>query len=108
MNAGVRISPRRIAMRPARALPSVASTVKVKRGASEAIDEGEPGQRVGGNRAQRRIAVIVNGVRKARGQVVADLGLEAGRGEDAGVVRIDDDRRRASTVGDEVGVLGKL
>src|SRR5688572_33318271 len=31
MNAGVRISPRRIAMRPVRALPSVASRVNWKR-----------------------------------------------------------------------------
>jgi hypothetical protein len=41
MNAGVRISPRRIRMAPMRARPSVASIAKAKRGASEAIDERE-------------------------------------------------------------------
>src|SRR5690606_41059627 len=90
MNAGVRISPRRMAMRPIRALPSVASTVKAKRGASEAIDEREPGQGIGRDRTDGRVAVIIERVRQARGQAVADLGFEAAGQEQAGIVGIDE------------------
>src|SRR6478735_3362919 len=78
MNAGVRISPRRIAMRPVRALPSVASMENAKRGFSEGINEREPGQGVGGNRTRGRVAVVIDRVRQARGQPVADPGLEPG------------------------------
>src|SRR6478609_10215649 len=78
MNAGVRISPRRIWMRPVRALPSRASMVKAKRVISEGIDEREPRQSVGRDRARWWIAVVVDRVRQARGQPVADAGLEPG------------------------------
>src|SRR3990170_7974468 len=90
MNAGVRISPRRIAMRPVRAFPSRASMVNRKRGRSEPINEREPRLGVGRDRAGRRFAVVVDRVRQARGQAVADPGLEPGGGENAGRGRIDD------------------
>src|SRR5262245_40277880 len=119
MNAGVRISPRRIAMRPVRALPSRASMVNWKRvigaaygqlgiaGRSEAVDEREAGQRVGRNRAHRRVAVIVNRVRQAGGQAVADLRLEAGRQQRADGPGIDEDRRFPRGVGHQVCLLGE-
>src|SRR5690606_8748047 len=108
MNAGVRISPRRIAMRPARALPSAASIVKAKRGASEAIDEREAGGGVGGDGTGGRDAVVIDRIAEARRQAVGDRRLEAAGQQDAGRGRIDDDLARGAGVGDDVGVLGEL
>src|SRR5690606_3789815 len=98
MNAGVRISPRRMAMRPVRALPSVASMLKAKRDALEVIDQREPGQRVGRNGARGRIAVVVDRVRQAGRQAIADFGFEAGCREDAGRGRIDENGGRTAGV----------
>src|SRR5688500_795273 len=89
MNAGVRISPRRSAIRPVRAFPSRASMEKAKRGSSEGIDEREPRERIGRDRAWRRVAVVVDRVGDARGEPVADPRVEAGGRDDAGIVRID-------------------
>src|SRR6187399_719130 len=105
MNAGVRISPRRMAMRPVRAFPSLASMEKAKRGASEAIDEREPGLGVGRDRAGRRVAVIVHGIGQTRREALAEGCFEAGCEQQAGRVRVDDDRGRAPGIGHHVGIL---
>src|SRR5688572_1751654 len=104
MKAGVRISPRRMAIRPVRTLPSVASMLKANRVTrrSETVDEREAREGVGCDRAGRRIAVVIDLIRQARSQPVAHLGLQSRHQIERGVSRIHEHRSLTAGFGDHV------
>src|SRR5690606_3985293 len=106
MKAGVRISPRRMAISPVRALPSRASMVNLKRGGrSEAIEQRKSRKSVGRNRAFRGIAVMVKRERQARRELLADFRFEACSQEHGSVGRIEDHGCLSAGLGNHVGAL---